>query len=476
MERPTLVTLAFGTALGLALGVTGALAYDASRGDVDDPASGSDGPSDAAATQPTASDSTAATTGEAVGEAPTSVILLIGDGMDDSMITAARNYSVGASGRLVMDGLPVTGAMTTYGLVPGPGPDYAIDYVSDSAATASAFSTGVKTIDGRISQGPSAAADAPGEDHQTVLEAFAEAGKLTGNVSTADITDATPAAAATHVNDRSCQDSTTMAACPDALKSAGGRGSIAEQLLDTGVDVLLGGGQERFDRPLEDGSASLLEHATAERHYRSVRTAGELATVGDLAGGRLLGLFAPVHLTRRYEPLEARAGGATTEDGRCVEQDRGTEPTLEQMTEAAIDLLDNPDGFFLQVEGASVDKAEHERDICGAIGELEDLDLAVKVALDHQSAHPDTLVIVTGDHAHSTQIVMDDRGGIETTTLTTADGDPMTVAYSTTYREAGDSKATHTGTQIRVAAVGPGAEGVAGVIDQTDLHAIMLGR
>ena len=271
-----------------------------------------------------------------------------------------------------------------------------------------------------------------------------------------------------------------MAACPAALKSAGGRGSIAEQLLDAGVDVLLGGGQDRFDRPLEDGSATLLEHATADRGYRSVRTAGELATVGDLAGGRLLGLFAQVHLTRRYEPLEARQGGTTTTDGRCVEQDRGTQPTLAQMTEAAIRLLDNPDGFFLQVEGASIDKSEHERDVCGAIGELEDLDVAVQVALDYQAAHPDTLVVVTGDHAHSTQIVMDDQGGIDTATVTTADGDPMTLAYSTSYREPADgkaaSKATHTGTQIRVAAVGPGAERVAGVIDQTDLHAIMLGE
>ena len=262
-----------------------------------------------------------------------------------------------------------------------------------------------------------------------------------------------------------------MAACPTALRSAGGRGSIAEQLLDAGVDVLLGGGQQRFARMLEDGSASLLDHATTDRGYRAVGTAAELAEVDDLDGGRLLGLFSPVHLTRRYAPLVAAPGGATTDDGRCVAQDRGTEPSLEQMTATAIDLLDDPDGFFLQVEGASVDKAEHARDICGAIGELEDLDLAVQVALDHQRTHPGTLVIVTGDHAHSTQIVMDDTGGVATATVTTADGDPMTVAYSTTYRDADDSKATHTGTQIRVAAVGPGADRVTGVIDETDLHA-----
>ncbi len=142
------------------------------------------------------------------------------------------------------------------------------------------------------------------------------------------------------------------------------------------------------------------------------------------------------------------------------------------MTAKAIELLDNPDGIYQQVEGASVDKAEHERDICGAIGELEELDQAVEVALAHQRAHPDTLVIVTGDHAHSTQIVTNDEGGLRTATVVTADGAPMTVAYSSA--EGGDPRrSSHTGTQIRVAAVGPQADRVTGVIDQTDLFALM---
>ena len=62
---------------------------------------------------------------------PRNVILLIGDGTDDSMITAARNYQLGADGRFALDDLPFTGAMTTHGLKVGPGPDYPIAYVSD---------------------------------------------------------------------------------------------------------------------------------------------------------------------------------------------------------------------------------------------------------------------------------------------------------------------------------------------------------
>jgi len=401
---------------------------------------------------------------------PTTVILLIGDGMDDSMITAARAYALGADGRFALDGLPFTGAMTTHDLKVGPGPDYEIAYVSDSAASASAWSTGMKTVDGRLSQGPSTSADVPGEDYATVLEAFRDAGRLTGNVSTAEITDATPGAAASHINSRTCQGPDDMASCPTALRSAGGRGSIAEQLVDARVDVLLGGGSGRYTQTLEDGSGSVLAHATTTQGYRPVTTAAELDAVTDLQDGPVLGLFTPSNMTPTYLPLVATpppgAGSATT---RCQRADRGTQPDLAAMTTKAIALLDNPDGFFLQVESAMIDKQEHSLDACGAIGDVEALDAAVAVALDHQRTHPDTLVIVTGDHAQSTQIVASVRDGIQTATLQSADGDPLTLAYST-----GLGVANHTGTQIRVAAVGPGASAVTGVIDQTDLFDVML--
>ena len=141
------------------------------------------------------------------------------------------------------------------------------------------------------------------------------------------------------------------------------------------------------------------------------------------------------------------------------------------MTAKSIALLDNPQGFFLQAESALVDKQEHASDICGAIGDLIELDKAVQVALDYQATHPDTLIIVTGDHAHSTQIVAGNTDGKQVATLETADGDPMSVAYSTN-----DVGSDHTGTQIRVAASGPQAANVTGLIDQTDLFQTLLGR
>mgnify|MGYP001058085682 CR=1 FL=1 len=401
---------------------------------------------------------------------PRNVILLIGDGTDEAIITAARNYAVGADGRLNLDELPFVGDMTVHGLKTGPGPEYPINYVSDSAPTASAWSTGRKTVDGRVSQGPSIADTVPGEDYATVLEQYRAQGKRTGNVSTAEITDATPAAAAAHINARACQGPQDMGACAQARKVNGGKGSIAEQLVDNKIDVILGGGLNRFTQRTDAGR-TVLDYARLHKGYRLVRDKAELAEVETLSEGPILGLFAPGNMTPRYAPLVARPGGVGDGDTRCRVADRGAQPSLAQMTRKAIELLDNRKGFFLQVESAMVDKQEHAADICGAIGDVIALDEAVKVALDYQRRVPDTLVIVTSDHAHSTQIVPGPGSGRQTATVRTADGYPMTVAYST--QESGSS---HTGSTVRVAASGPQAANVTGLIDQTDLYQTLLGR
>jgi alkaline phosphatase len=402
---------------------------------------------------------------------PRNVILIIGDGMDDSMITAARNYEYGAGGRFpALDALPFTGAMTTYGLKAGAGPDYPIAYVSDSAPTASGWSTGHKTIDGRLSQGPSSAANVPGENYETVLEQYKDDGKLVGNISTAEITDATPAAAASHISQRACQGPTDMTSCASEAKPTG-LGSVAEQLVDNEVDVLMGGGMNRYAQATVAGPTAL-QYAQDEHDYNLVTTAAEMDAVTSLEDGPVLGLFTPGNMTPMYQPLVATAAGAGSATTKCAASDRGTQPDLSAMTEKAIELLDNPDGFFLQAESAMIDKQEHASDICGAIGDLKELDETVAVALAYQEEHPDTLIIATADHSHSTQIIAGNADdGVQRATLETADGDPMSVAYST--NAVGSD---HTGTQVRVAAAGPQASNVMGVIDQTDLYLTLLGR
>src|SRR5580700_744287 len=188
-----------------------------------------------------------------VGGAARNVILLLGDGMGDLEITVARNYAVGASGRLALDTLPLTGAYTTYALQEK---DPTLpDYVPDSASTGTAWATGSKTSNGRIST-----AAGTDRDLRTILEIAQERGMRTGDITTAELTDATPAVLAAHVASRTCQGPADMAQCPQDRKIAGGQGSIAEQEIAHRVDVLMGGGAARFEQqPMEDGRTVVQE-------------------------------------------------------------------------------------------------------------------------------------------------------------------------------------------------------------------------
>jgi alkaline phosphatase len=119
--------------------------------------------------------------------------------MGDSEITIARNYHLGAAGRLNMDKLPLTGAYTTYALQES-NPSLP-DYVTDSAASGTGWSTGHKTSNGRISTVSGTKTVSP---YKTILEIAKAAGYRTGDVSTAELTDATPAVLASHIDLRGC--------------------------------------------------------------------------------------------------------------------------------------------------------------------------------------------------------------------------------------------------------------------------------
>lgn len=146
------------------------------------------------------------------------------------------------------------------------------------------------------------------------------------------------------------------------------------------------------------------------------------------------------------------------------------------MTEKAIGLLSakgqggNKD-FFLQVEGVSIDKRAHASQPREHIGELVDFDKAVRAALDFQKKNPNTLVIVTGDHAHTPQILEADSDppGFASR-LETKEGEVQTISYGTGRTPTSQE---HTGAQIRIAAQGPQADRVLGLIDDTDQYGIM---
>ncbi|BBC71072.1 alkaline phosphatase [Altererythrobacter sp. B11] len=398
------------------------------------------------------------------------VILLIGDGMGDSEITLARNYAEGAGGYFKgIDALPVSGQYTHYSLDRETGKPV---YVTDSAASATAFSTGVKSYNGAIG------VDIHGAPHASLLQLAKAAGLATGDVSTAELQDATPAAQIAHVADRDCKGpEETSTTCPtDALEN-GGRGSIAEQLLEVRPDVVLGGGAQYFRQTAPAGQwqgRSLLDQAAA-RGFTLVTDAGQLAAVQAAGPDKpLLGLFADGNLAVRWKgPRATYHGNIDLPPVTCVANpDRpADQPTLAAMTRKAIDLLSaRKTGFFLQVEGASIDKQSHAANPCGQIGETVDLDEAVQAALEFARKDGHTLVIVTADHAHAGQIIYaDEKAPGLTQALLTKDGAVMTVSYG----NAEEGSMGHTGTQLRVAAYGPRSLNLTGLLDQTDVFYIM---
>lgn len=398
------------------------------------------------------------------------VILLIGDGMGDSEITLARDYAEGAGGYFKgIDALPFTGQYTHYSLDRTTGKP---NYVTDSAASATAWASGVKSYNGAIG------VDIRGAPQATLIERAKAAGLATGDVSTAAIQDATPGAQLAHVIHRSCfAPAETSRTCPQNALEQGGAGSITEQLLATRADLVLGGGAESFAETARAGAykgKTLLDQASA-RGYQIVRTAAELDAVARAdARQPLLGLFAPGNMPVRWTgPRATHHGNIDRPPATCQPnaERTATTPTLAAMTKKAIALLrGRSKGFFLQVEGASIDKQDHAADPCGQIGETVDLDEAVQEALAFAKADGHTLVIVTADHAHTSQIVGNGtRAPGLTAALTTRKGSVITVNYGT----AEEGSQGHTGTQLRIAAYGPRAVNVSGLLDQTDLHYII---
>ncbi len=419
---------------------------------------------------------------------PKNVIFLLGDGMGTQEITAARYYQ-GVENELNVDRMPFTGFDTTWSVKPAAAPPYLPDYDPDSASTGTMWATGQKTLDERISQGPSSDISVPGATLKTVLEIAQKKGMKVGNVSTAEITDATPAVLASHISLRGCQGPANMGACPLETKAAGGLGSIAEQEVDHKVDVLLGGGRGRFEQTIAGGpdtGKTVVQSAQAKGYQYVTDAAGLNAVTSNKKP--LLGLFSSGNMSLEWSGPAASLGKGNAPTA-CSENRRpANEPSLAAMTDKAIDLLDNKKGFFLQVEGASIDKQDHATNACGQIGETVAFDEAIGVALDYQRWHPDTLVVVTADHSHTSQIVSEDAAGTGlptgySTNLLTKDGQTMSLTYGTAgYGNAPGAPPVavppsqqHTGAAVPVWGSGPGSLDVLGTNDHTDLFETLGG-
>lgn len=423
--------------------------------------------------------------------APSKVILIVGDGMDQNQITIARNYIAGLGGRLTLDTMPVRSAVQTQTVleehpsVP--------EYVPDSANTATSLASGIVTSTGRI--GTAAGTD---RDAVNIMELAAAAGYGTGIVVTSSVTDATPASFAAHIENRLCESPRTMVAqneanpalstnCSADLKANGGPGSIAEQIAASRLDVVLGGGERNFSQPAEGETTKTVRDLAIDNGFRVVGTAAELE--GLPRGARVLGLFGPGTLPVLWRGSDdAKAELVQHAEGRVVlpepfgcEPDPrfGETPTLTAMTRAALKQLDDGRSFVLLIESSSIDKQSHVRRPCGSIGELKQLDDTLALVLEYARAHPETLVLVTADHGQAAQLVPETSwlAGFNAASpghfarVRTPEGGVMGINYAT---NDSDVQEDHTGADVPLYAFGARAWEIPAWLRQTDVFHLML--
>lgn len=363
------------------------------------------------------------------------IVYIQGDGMGLGQRELVRLATHGRQGDLAMNRLPVTGLVHT-------DPADAGEVVTDSAAAATALATGHKTRNGAVG------VDAAGRPLRTVLEQAKQEGKATGLVTTAQVTGASPAAFAAHVPSRDLQS------------------DIARQyVVDSRPDVLLGGGEDWWfpkgepgawpDKPGEESRST---HgnlvAQAQRSgYTYVRNAAELQRTRS---ARILGLFANEDMVD-YGP-----------DG--VGRYAPSVPLVEMTKKALATLSANPRGFFLFLEEEGIDGMSHENNAHAVIDAGRALDAAVAEVLRFARTHPDTLVIVGGDH---------ETGGLS---IENADGPnegdedgPFPLPGSALRFKVDWTTGDHTGAATPVTASGPGSAALDGTIDNTDVHRAMAG-
>lgn len=279
------------------------------------------------------------------------VIFMIGDGMGVPYTTALRYMNDDAE-TVEMEPTAfdphLVGMQSTY-------PEDDAENVTDSAAAATAMSSGVKTYNNAI------AVDNDKTDVKTVLEQAKENGMSTGLVATSEITHATPASYGAHEEQRKSENAIANDYYDDLIDG------------EHKVDVMLGGGTKFFER-----SDRNIVKQFQKDGYSYVTSAEEMKQDDNK---QVLGLFAEVGLDK------------------MIDRDK-KQPSLADMTTSALDRLKgDKDGFFLMVEGSQIDWAGHDNDVVGAMSEMKDFEQAFEVVRDFAKENGETLVVVTADHS-----------------------------------------------------------------------------
>ena len=350
---------------------------------------------------------------------PKNIILLISDGMSLTQVSTYRLLKGGPNERIAVDKFPVSGIVLTHS-------ENAI--VTDSASSATAFSTGRKTNNGALGL----------DEDNKILENFTEIidryGYVSSLISTSEITHATPAAYASHVDLRWKTD------------------EISLQMMESNVMTILGGGRHFFLPEDLGGKRSdglnLLEQMESSRMVMTEKKELDSFDHSDL--GKVVGLFADEALRDKEKP-----------------ENHVFEPSSSEMLNFAINRSEKFNengckGFFIMLEGSQVDWAGHANDLNYLKREMRDFDEAVELALDYATQNPDTLVIATADH---------ETGGllIESSSPTDYTAPEVKFSFNT-----GIGYGSHTGVPVPVYAYGPGSENFTGTLDNTDIFYAML--
>lgn len=239
-------------------------------------------------------------------------------------------------------------------------------YITGSAAAATALATGHKTTINTIGKNGDHT-----KNYKNIAEQAKEQGKKIGIITSVSIDHATPAGFYAHVNNRN-----------DFEK-------IDNQMIKTGFDYFAGG-SVRFDT-WKDKNIEQYKKEAAKNGYTYINTKTGFNKLNRKSGK----VIATISLLDT-DVSDGKALPYNIDLGKYKEEDK---ITLASFTKKGIELLDNPKGFFMMVEGGKIDWTGHANDVATNIQEVFALDKAIKTAYDFYLKHPDeTLIIVTGDH------------------------------------------------------------------------------
>jgi alkaline phosphatase len=314
------------------------------------------------------------------------IILAVGDGTGLNQVMLSRLAIGGMDHKLSIDQLPYHGISLTH--------SYNNIY-TDSAAAATTWATGQKTKNRYLS------IDVNKEKLQTITEMLSKKSYISGLVATSSITHATPAAFYAHIDSR--------------YKYS----EIAEQLIDSPINIAMGGGLEFFDiEKIEDSHHILTNKKSFNLNFNDSK--------------KVIGLF--------------------DNDGIYRDTDK---PTQREMTDFTLKYLNKNqcNGFFLMTEGSQIDWAAHDNNANEMIAEFRDFDLTIKDLINFVTQNKETLLIITADH---------ETGGLQ---ILKQEDDSVIVQWGT---------GGHTSTPVGVYTYGPAAELFNGVMDNTDIHQKML--